>query len=119
MSGYTIMHCDEFERAGPKWGLARKSLGVRSFGMNLVDLQPGEKIPEHDETPRDQEEVFAFLSGSPTMLIDGQEHPAPPGTFVRLSPEPLRTVVNSGDEPARFLIISAPTTSGYELLDWC
>jgi uncharacterized cupin superfamily protein len=116
--GFTILHASEFERAGPKWALARRSLGVRSFGMNLVDLQPGEKIPEHDETDRDQEEVFAVLSGSPTFVIDGQEYPAPAGTYVRFDPEPTRTIVNGGGEPASVLIISAPTTSGYEPMDW-
>jgi len=46
----------------------------------------GERIPEHDETERDQEEVFVTLSGSPTIVIDGEEHPAPEGTFARLDP---------------------------------
>jgi uncharacterized cupin superfamily protein len=116
--GFTIMHSSAFERAGPKWGLARRSLGVRSFGMNLVELQPGEKIPEHDETERDQEEVFVVMSGSPTIVVNGKEHPAPAGTFARLAPQPARTVVNKGDEPASVLIVSAPTTSGYEPMDW-
>ena len=65
--------------------------GSSAFGMNVVDLQPGEKIPEHDETGRIQEEVFVTLAGSPTIVIDGVEHPAPEGTFVRLDPEPMRT----------------------------
>lgn len=116
--GFTILHRDQFEKAGPKWLLARRSLGLSSFGMNLVDLQPGEKIPEHDETGRDQEEVFVVLSGSPTMMIDGKEYPMPAGTFVRLDPEPKRTVVNNGPEPASILIVSAPRTSGYVPMDW-
>ena len=116
--GYTIAHSDDFERAGPKWGLARKSLGLSAFGMNVVDLEPGEKIPEHDETDRDQEEVFVVLSGSPTVVIEGEGHATPTGTYVRLDPEPKRTVVNNGSEPASVLIISAPTTSGYEPMDW-
>jgi quercetin dioxygenase-like cupin family protein len=43
--------------------------------MNLVDVDPGGQIPEHDETGTDQEEIFIVLSGSPTLVIDGQEHP--------------------------------------------
>ena len=31
------------------------------------------------------------------MVIDGQDHAAPAGTFVRLDPEPQRTVVNRSD----------------------
>jgi uncharacterized cupin superfamily protein len=114
---FTIKHIDEFERTGG-WALARRSLGLSAFGMNVVDIEPGAGIPEHDEVDRDQEEVFVVLSGSPTMVIEGQEHPAPPGTCVRLAPEPRRTVTNQGDEPARVLIVSAPRTSGYEPMGW-
>ncbi len=56
--------------------------------MNVCELQPGEQIPEHDETGRLQEEVFVTLAGSPTIVIDGTEHPAPEGTFARLDPDP-------------------------------
>ena len=49
--------------------------------MNVVELPPGETIPEHDETETDQEEVFIILSGEATMVIDGQDHPAPGGHF--------------------------------------
>ena len=51
-------------------------------------------------------------------MIDGEEHPAPEGTFVRLATEPKRYVINNGDTVARVLIVSAPTTSGYEPMDW-
>lgn len=113
----TIVHRDELERTG-NWSLARRTLGVGSFGMNLVDIPPGEGIPEHDETSRDQEEVFFVLSGRAVLVIDGERHPAPAGTFARLDPEPRRTVINDGDEVASVLIVSAPRTSGYEPMGW-
>ena len=80
MAGFTIVHIDDFERPFPKWALARKSLGLQSFGMNVVELPPGETIPEHTEVESDQEEVFIVLSGEATMVIDGVEprrRPAP------------------------------------------
>ena len=82
--GYTIAHRDELERTG-NWTLVRRSLGCRSFGVNLVEIPPGESIPEHDETQRDQEELFFVISGSPVLVIDGKDHPARPGTFAPLS----------------------------------
>lgn len=115
---FTLKHLDDLEHPWPKWILVRKSLGVRSFGMNVCELQPGEQIPEHDETARDQEEVFMALAGSPTIVIDGVEHALPEGTFVRLDPAPSRYVVNTGSGPARVLIVSAPTTSGFVPMDW-
>ena len=118
MPSYTVMHVDELERPWPKWILVRKSLGISSFGANIAELQPGEQIPEHDERDRGHEELFVTLSGSLALVIDGEEHPAPEGTFVRLDPEPKRYVVNRGDTVARVLIVSAPTTSGYLPMDW-
>jgi hypothetical protein len=105
MSGFTIVHMDDFERPFPKWALARRSLGLQSFGMNVVELPPGETIPEHDETGSDQEEVFIV-------------HAAPAGTFARLDPEPKRTVANRSGADAVVLIVSAPRTSGYTPMDW-
>ncbi len=115
--GYSAGHLDEFERNGG-WSLVRRSLGVSSFGINAVDIPPGERIPEHDETERDHEEVFVVLSGTATVVIDGAEHPAPAGTFARLDPEPMRTVMNTGSDPVTLLIVSAPRSSGYEPLGW-
>jgi uncharacterized cupin superfamily protein len=116
-ASFTILHREELERTG-NWSLVRRSLGCRAFGVNLVEIPPGESIPEHDETERDQEELFFVLSGSPALVIDGEEHPAPAGTFARLHPTARRTVRNVGDESASVLIVSAPTDSGYEPMEW-
>ncbi len=115
--GFTILHRDQFERTGD-WLLARRSLGLGAFGLNLVDIPAGESIPEHDETERDQEEVFVVLRGSPTMVIDGEHHLVPAGTFVRLEPQLRRTIVNHGNGLASVLIASAPRSSGYQPMGW-
>ncbi|HSO97724.1 MAG TPA: cupin domain-containing protein [Solirubrobacteraceae bacterium] len=115
--GYTIAHRDELERTG-NWTLVRRSLGCRSFGVNLVEIPSGESIPEHDETGRDQEEMFFVVSGSPILVIDGENHPAPAGTFARIDPAHRRTVRNDASQPASVLIMSAPTSSGYEPMEW-
>jgi uncharacterized cupin superfamily protein len=115
--GYTIAHRDELDQSG-NWTLVRRSLCCQAFGVNIVDIPPGESIPEHDETERDQEELFFVISGSPTLVIDGNRHPAPTGTFARLDPPHRRTVRNDSAEPCSVLIVSAPTTSGYEPMGW-
>jgi uncharacterized cupin superfamily protein len=112
-----IVHAEDFERTGG-WRLVRRSLGLESFGINVVEIAPGDSIPEHDEIDRDQEEVFVALSGEPTLVVDGAEYPLRKGTFARLDPEPRRTVVNTGGEPALVLIMSAPRSSGYVPMDW-
>jgi mannose-6-phosphate isomerase-like protein (cupin superfamily) len=116
-AGFAIAHRDQLERTG-NWSLVRRSLDCQSFGVNLVENPPGGTIPEHDELERDQEEVFFVVSGSPVLVIDGHESPAPAGTFARLDPAHRRTIRNHGSEPASVLIISAPRTSGYLPMDW-
>jgi (S)-ureidoglycine aminohydrolase len=115
--GFTIVHRDEMERTG-NWLLARRSLGVGSFGINMVEIPPGESIPEHEEVDRDQEEVFCVLEGDAVIVVDGADHPAPAGTLARLDPHPRRTVRNDGDAPALVLIMSAPRSSGYQPMGW-
>ena len=115
--GYVIAHESELERTGG-WTLVRRSLGCRSFGVNLVEIPPGGSIPEHDERERDQEELFYVVTGTPTLVIDGVDHPAGPGVFARVDTELRRTVRNDGPEPCSVLIVSAPTTSGYTPMEW-
>ena len=118
MSAFTIVAADDCEKTG-NWLLVRRSLGVESFGINVVDIAPGERIPEHDETGRDQEEVFLVLRGDGAkIVIDDEEHELPAGSFARLEPALKRTVANDGSAPVRLLIASAPRTSGYEPMGW-
>jgi uncharacterized cupin superfamily protein len=114
---FKIAHTEECETAGT-WRLVRRTLGVRSFGINLVEIAPGTQLPVHDETARDQEEVFFVLDGSAVLVIDGEDHAVPAGTFARIDPEHTRTLRNDGAEPASVLIASAPRSSGYEPMDW-
>ena len=114
---FAICSIDDLEHNG-SWALARRGLDLTSFGLNVVDIAPGDAIPEHDERGRDQEEVFVTLAGDAVLVIDGQDHPLPPGTLARLDPELRRTVRNDGDVPARILIASAPRTSGFEPMSW-
>jgi quercetin dioxygenase-like cupin family protein len=117
LEGVTIRRREDMERTG-NWLLVRRSLNLEAFGMNLVEIPPGERIPEHDEVDRDQEEVFVVIEGSPSLVVDGREIETPAGTFARLDPGLRRTVVNHGDDVATVLIVSAPRTSGYEPMEW-
>jgi uncharacterized cupin superfamily protein len=120
--GYTVKHWDDFEQmegsGGATWRLARKSLGAEAFGFNIVDIEPGGELPAHDESESGQEEVFAVLEGEGTIVTGEEEHPAPPGTFVRYGAEVKRSVRNKSDSPIRVLLIGVPGDSGYEPLSW-
>jgi glyoxylate utilization-related uncharacterized protein len=113
----SIVAPEELERDG-KWILVRRSLGCTALGLNIVEIPAGESIPEHDETERDQEEVFHLVSGEAELVLDGAPHSLPQGGFARVAPRVRRTVRNTGADTARVLIVSAPTTSGYEPMGW-
>jgi len=114
---FKIAHTNDCEATGG-WRLVRRTLELGAFGINVVEISPGEQIPEHDETDRDQEEVFYVIDGTPTLVIDGEDHPVGAGTFARIDPEHRRTVRNDGDGQTTLLIVSAPRSSGYEPMDW-
>jgi quercetin dioxygenase-like cupin family protein len=95
--GYTIKHRDEFESMAGSgettWMLARKALDTSAFGFNLVEIAPGGGIPEHTEAESGQVELYAILEGEAVLRIEGEDHPAPAGTFASIEPhdpQPLR-----------------------------
>src|SRR3989344_5139347 len=102
--GFTIKKDGELTRDFKKWVLVRKSLDLKAFGMNMVELPSGDAIPEHDEVARDQEEVFYIVKGTATMVIDGVELEAPEGTFIRLDVALQRSVKNKTESLVTFLI---------------
>lgn len=120
--GYTIRHRDEFESmegsGEATWKLARKALGTSAFGFNLVEIAPGGQIPEHDEAQSGQIELYIVLEGEATMRLEGEDHPAPAGTFVSLEPEAKRTILNRSDAPVTALLIGVQPGGGYEPMSW-
>lgn len=120
--GYTIKRIDQFEEmegsGGATWRLARKTLGAKSFGFNVVDIEAGGQIPAHDHSADNQEEVYFILDGQASIVADGDEHDAPAGTFCRFAPEVNRTIRNDSDGPVRALLIGVPVESGYKQMPW-
>jgi len=121
-ANYTIKHRDEFERMEGSgectWLLARKALGTRSFGYNLVEIAPGGQIPEHDESGSGQVELYLILEGEATMRLDGEDHPAPAGTFASIEPAATRTILNRSEATVTAMLIGVQPEGGYEPMSW-
>ncbi len=119
---YTIKHRDEFdsmEGSGEStWKLARKALGTSAFGFNLVEIGPGGQIPEHDELASGQVELFIVLEGEAIIRLEGEDHPAPAGTFASIEPPATRTIINRSDAPVTALLIGVKPEGGYEPMSW-
>src|SRR3954451_17997902 len=122
MTNYAIAHRDEFERMEGSgectWLLARKALGTGAFGYNLVEIAPGGQIPEHDEGRSGQVELYAILEGEATMLLDGEEHPAPAGTFDSIEPAATRQILNRSDAPVTALLSDARPGGATDPRSW-
>lgn len=85
------------DRAGAeRFQALRRELGVSSFGLNLILLQPGQRgrIHAHEH----QEEVYLVLEGELTLGIDGVEHVLGADRLARIGPGVHRQLVNAGEE---------------------
>lgn len=120
--GFSIKHRDEFESMEGSgdctWKLARKALGTSAFGFNLVEIGPGGQIPEHDENESGQVELYAILAGEAVLRIEGEDHPAPAGTFASIEPPASRMILNRSDTPVTAMLIGVQPEGGYEPMSW-
>ena len=99
--GFTIKHRDEFESmegsGDSTWRLARKALGTSAFGFNLVEIDPGGQIPEHDEARQRPGRALRDPRGRGGPADRGRGPPGA-GRYLRLDraagqphdPQPLR-----------------------------
>jgi mannose-6-phosphate isomerase-like protein (cupin superfamily) len=116
MSDYTAKHIDEMETAGGG-GMkkARAELGVRSFGIQVIDLPANyADYPEHDHSEEGQEEVYSVMRGSGEIEVDGERIAFVPDVLVRVGPEARRKII-AGPEGVRFLALGATPGEAYEV----
>jgi mannose-6-phosphate isomerase-like protein (cupin superfamily) len=87
---------------GERFLALRRELGVSSFGMNQIVLQPGQRgrIHRHER----QEEVYLVLEGTLTLRLDGDELDLGEGELVRVAPSLRRQLVNRG--PGRLVLLA-------------
>ena len=115
MPDFTISPIDDMEAVVfGSFKRARASLGVESFGMQVIDLPPNAvQYPEHDESDSGQEEVFVVLRGSGEIEVDGERHALDPDTMIRVGPQPKRKIWPGG-EGMRVLALGGRPGAPYE-----
>lgn len=81
----------------------RSQLGVSSFGLNQMILQPGQRgrIHRHER----QEEVYLVLEGELTVMIEGEEETLGEGELIRVAPEVRRQLLNASGQRVVFVAI--------------
>ncbi len=70
----------------------RQELGVTSFGINLIVLEPRQRGRVHRH--QRQEEVYLVLEGELTLLIEGEPRVLGQGELVRIGPSVRRQLAN-------------------------
>jgi mannose-6-phosphate isomerase-like protein (cupin superfamily) len=100
MADVTIKRFDDLESYGGegRFRYAAKSLGVSSWGMNIVQLPPGwSDYPDHDHTKDGQEEVYIVLNGSAKLHAGTETFTLEPGLLARVGPGQKRKIVPGPD----------------------
>ena len=88
--------------AGERFQALRRELGVSTFGLNLILLQPGQvgRIHRHER----QEEVYIVLDGELSLYVEGEEHVLAQGALARVAPNVRRQLANR--RPRRVVLLA-------------
>ncbi len=101
-------------REGIRFRPLASALGVKAWGMNVLELEPGtETYPEHDHAKDGQEEVFFVVEGAAMLKADGKDHRVAAGSFVRIPPDVTRKW-RAGQDGVTILAIGATPGKAYE-----
>ena len=117
MSDYTAKRISDMEAGfGGGFVKARAELGVTAFGMQVIQLPPDyADYPEHDHADSGQEEVYAVLSGSGWMDVEGERVELDGETLVRVGAGARRKVY-AGPQGIRMLITGGAPGEAYKVV---
>jgi mannose-6-phosphate isomerase-like protein (cupin superfamily) len=76
------------------------------FTFGIIEITVGRVLEAH--VHQEEDDAFYILEGEMTFVLDGEDVPAPPGTFVLVPPGVRHGFRNDGSVPVRMLNIHAP-----------
>lgn len=76
----------------------KAELDATTVGLPVLELEPGGKGKEHDESTTGQKEVYCVVSGTVDVYLDGETVSIGPEDAIRLDPDQRRQIENTGDE---------------------
>ena len=121
MNDITVKAIQEIEAySGPnaipglRFRPARQALGVSSWGMSVLEFEPGcSGYPEHHHASEGHEEVYLVLRGSIVLQANGTERTLSQGDFVRVAPPMARKFV-AREQGATLLALGGTPGKPYE-----
>ncbi len=96
--GEGILHCKEY-----LGDYDRKSPGLKFIHDDVMEV--GASVGEHEHT--NDEELYFFIEGTGTMIMDGKSQPVKAGDCVITGDSHTHGLVNTGDRPLRFIVVCA------------
>ncbi|MBL9027225.1 MAG: cupin domain-containing protein [Myxococcales bacterium] len=87
-------YAGEHAIVGIRFRPARQALGVSSWGMNVLEIDPGcTGYPEHDHASDGHEEVYVVLRGAAVLVAGDEQRSLGQGDLVRVGPSTKRKFV--------------------------
>ncbi len=83
----------------------RSALGITSFGLNQITLQPGQRGRIHRHGGQD--EVYFVVRGTLTLLVEGEEIELAENQLAHVPPGVRRQLVNVAATPCTLIAIGA------------
>lgn len=120
MSDVTIKRFSELPsyNSEGRFLFAAKALGVKSWGMNLLEMPTNwADYPEHDETGDGQEEVYIVLKGDVVLTVDGKNSTLEPGMMARVGPA-VKRKLTPGATGATVLALGGIPGKAYTPPSW-
>jgi hypothetical protein len=116
MADYAAKQINDMETSfGGGMKKVRAELGVSSFGVQVLDFPPNfTDYPEHDHAEEGQEELYATMSGTGEIEVDGERVAISPDVIVRVGPASRRKLY-SGPDGMRVLAMGAVPGKAYTI----
>lgn len=98
---------------GIRFRAVREAMGVESWGMNVLELDPNcEGYPEHEHKKDGQEELYVILDGQAELVTDGHTQIVETGHLVRVGPTVTRKFITK-DHGVRILALGGTPGKAY------
>ena len=88
----------------------KETLGLTSCEISVNVVPKGFKMP-FNHKHKQNEEVFIILKGEGVLTIDGDRIAVSEGSAVRIAPDAVRTIENSGEGEFQFICVQAKENS--------
>jgi mannose-6-phosphate isomerase-like protein (cupin superfamily) len=93
--------------------ISEKTVGSQNLAMGINETHVGGCVPRHRHEK--EEEVMYFLQGKGKFITESQEIELEPGICIYNPPGEYHSIVNTGDEPLKFVWIYSPQLDSHRI----